>query len=468
MSELPSRHAPIVDDQTMLRLLEQYDRPTPRYTSYPTAMEFHDRVGPADAQRHLDMAAQSSAPWSVYVHLPFCRERCWFCGCHVVIAKDPDRVRPYLDWVRREMDLVGARLGKRRGLAQLHLGGGTPTYFAPDELASFVASLLGAFEVVPGCELAFETDPRVTREEHLEALAALGFNRVSFGVQDLSPPVQRAIGRPHDPERLAELVAAARRLGYRGINADLIYGLPHQTPESIRATVEQVVAMGVDRAAVYSFAYLPQGRGHQKQIAPSELPAGRHKLALFTAARAAFLQAGYEPIGMDHFAAPTDELALARKSGTLRRNFQGYTVHSAPDVLGLGVSAIGDVAGAYLQNEKKLSRYEDALDAGALACHRGVIRTLDDRVRGRIIAEWMCNFRVDIPAIEAEFAVDFRSAFAGEWRRLELLEREGLVELGPSELRATPAGELLIRTVAAVFDAYRSEASAQPAFSRAV
>lgn len=461
-----------VNREITAELLSRYDRPGPRYTSYPTAVEFHEGIGPADYLELLTAAnALGDAPLSLYMHLPFCAERCLFCGCHTIISPRKDVAVPYLGLLGREIELLADHLPDRRKFAQLHLGGGTPTYYTPAQLDALVGGLLEHFVPLPGAELAFEADPRVTTPEHLDALAALGFNRVSFGVQDLNPDVQDAINRVQTREQTEALVNHARSKGYRGINVDLIYGLPLQTPETFEQTVDSVIALGPDRAAVYSFAFVPWVRGGQKKIEQEQLPAAEVKVQLFAIARERFLAAGYEPIGMDHFARPDDDLAIARREGTLRRNFQGYAVIPGDDVLGLGISAIGDVRGSYVQNEKKLSTYDEAISAGRLPVYRGVRRSADDEVRRTVIHELMCNFRVDRAAIERRYAIDFAAYFASDLALLAPHEREGMVRITAESIEATPTGELFVRNLAMCFDRYQREkhaADSKPVFSRTV
>lgn len=460
------------DRAVTAELLARYDRPGPRYTSYPTAVEFTEEVGAGEYHRRLEAAdALSGEPLSVYVHLPFCDERCTFCGCHVIISPDHDRAVPYLDSLRREIDLVAERVPHRRGVSQLHLGGGTPTYFSPDQLGALLDWFFERFHREEGAELAVECDPRVTTDEHLEALASRGFNRISFGVQDFTPEVQEAIGRVQSLEETARLVASARRHGFAGINVDLVYGLPRQRAGTFERSVEQAIELGVDRAAVYSFAFVPWIRGHQKRIDEAELPGRDEKLALFAIARERFLAAGYEPIGMDHFARPGDDLAKARARHRLRRNFQGYTVIPAEDVIGLGISAIGDLRGAYVQNAKKLSRYTEELAAGRLPVERGVLLRGEDELRRAVISELMCNFRVDKRAIERRFGVAFDSVFAVDLERLRPLVDEGLARVDGDSLGATPIGELFVRNLAMCFDTYwreKHEGGDRPVFSRTV
>ena len=460
------------DRTDVAELITRFDRPGPRYTSYPTAVEFSERFTVATYEDHLrDADALGDAPLSLYVHLPFCAERCLFCGCHVIISPNKAVAEPYLELLKKEIALVADRLPNRRRFAQLHLGGGTPTYYSPAQLKDLVSHLLRYFTPAPGAELAVEVDPRVTTKEHIDTLADLGFNRLSLGVQDLTPVVQEAINRIQSLEQIGAIVKHARARGFRGINADLIYGLPLQTPESFEQTVNAVISLGVDRSAVYSFAFVPWVRGHQKKLEFDNLPDAATKVRLFAIARERFLAAGYEPIGMDHFALPDDDLALARKTGSLRRNFQGYAVIPGDDVIGFGISAIGDVRGAYVQNEKKLSVYEELITAGRLPAVRGFARSDDDDVRRHVIHELMCNFRVDIADVERRFGVDFARYFADDLALLADAEAEGLATVTDREIAATPVGELFVRNLAMCFDRYQREkhaADAKPVFSRTV
>ncbi len=452
-------------------LLARYDRPGPRYTSYPTAVEF----GEMDAEAYAGLLRAADRrpddPLSVYMHLPFCAELCLFCACHVVITPHYERALPYLDCVRREIDLLGEHLSHRRGIAQLHLGGGTPTYYRPDDLTALLSYLLERFPARSGAELAVEVDPRVTSLEHIDALADLGFNRLSMGIQDFSPDVQEAINRRQGREPTERLLSHARARGFRGLNADLIYGLPHQTMEGFSSTVDAVIEMDLDRVAVYSFAFVPWMRGHQRKLQEETFPDRATKLALFAMARERFLEAGYEPVGMDHFARSDDELARARRTHELRRNFQGYSVIPAPDVIGLGVSAIGDVGGSYVQNEKKLSGYQAAVEAGLLPIRKGVRRLPDDELRRHVIHELMCNFRVDIAAVEKRYEIDFHDYFEEDLRSLQQHVEEGTAEITEGTIRATPLGELFVRNLAMCFDRYwreKHQHGGKPVFSKTV
>jgi len=458
------------------RLVAAHDRPGPRYTSYPTAVEFHPEtqggVGETEARARLELANRRAAePLSLYLHLPFCAHRCLFCGCNVIITPHKERTLPYLDLLVREAELVAALLPDRRALSQLHLGGGTPTYNAPEDLARTVRRVLELFPARADAELAVEVDPRVTTFEHLDALGALGFNRISLGVQDFSPAVQAAVERLQSVEQTSNVIEHARRRGFRGVNLDLIYGLPFQTPESFEASLRTALSLRPDRAAVYSYAYVPWKGAHMKDIEPATLPPAELKLELGAIARELFLGAGYEPIGMDHYAAPHDELALAKRAGRLRRNFQGYTVIPASDVIGLGISSIGDVAGAYLQNTKKLTEYEQLVAAGHLPIERGVLRSAEDELRRDVIHELLCNFALDVPAIERRHAIRFEQHFARDLELLREEEAQGLVRIGPERIEVTPTGELFVRNLAMCFDTYwrdKHAGSAKPKFSRTV
>lgn len=467
-----TEHRPLERD-TVQEFVAKYDRPGPRYTSYPTAVEFSDDVGADIYEQRLAEAdgLGPDAPLSLYGHLPFCEEQCLFCACHVIISPDHERAAPYLEMMRREIELLAKRMPKRRKFAQLHLGGGTPTYYSPEELKTLVKAILSEYEPIEGAEIAVEVDPRVTSFEHLDVLAELGFNRMSMGVQDFTLEVQERVHRIQTAEKTQALVEHGRRRGYRGINMDLIYGLPLQTPETFEATVDRVLEIAPDRVACYSFAYVPWMQGHQKKLDETELPSREVKVELFAIIREKLLGAGYETIGMDHFAKPDDELAIAKAAGRLRRNFQGYAVIPGDDVLGFGVSAIGDVRGALIQNEKKLSRYGKRVLEGRLPVARGFVRSRDDEIRCDVIHRLMCNFVVDIPAVEALWSIDFASYFAPDLELLNAYQDEGLVEVEPGIVRATPVGELFVRNLAMCFDLYMREKhqhGGKPVFSRTV
>jgi oxygen-independent coproporphyrinogen-3 oxidase len=427
-------------------LLRRLDVPGPRYTSYPTVPVWSERFGPEEHGRALARAGASApdAPLSIYVHIPFCRELCTYCGCNVVITRDAGKVERYLAAIADEAVLVAERLGARRSVSRVHLGGGTPTFLDEKQLFSLWMALTGPFQLREDAEQAVEINPVVTRPSQLALLAELGFQRLSMGVQDFEPSVQAVIGRVQTVEQTRAMMESARALGYRSINLDLIYGLPRQTKETVRASVRKVIELGPDRVAAFSFAFVPAVRPHQRRLPVADLPSGTDKLALFGVIRDELTAAGYRAIGMDHFALPSDELATAAAAHTLGRDFQGYTVERAPHTVAFGVSGISDLGDAYAQNVKSLSQYERAIADGRLATERGVVLDEDDQLRRQVIERLMCDFSVELDA----------RRFAPELARLRDHARDGLVELDGGRITITPLGRLFVRNVAMVFDAY--------------
>jgi oxygen-independent coproporphyrinogen III oxidase len=459
---------------TMDELLARYDRPGPRYTSYPTAVEFHDRV---DAGVYTDSLARANAaaqePLSVYVHLPFCEERCAYCGCNVVITKHRDVAAQYLNYLDREIDLLAAHLPDRRRISQLHWGGGTPTYYTGPQLERVFARLTRHFTFTADAEVGVEIDPRVTSSEQLSTLRQHGFNRLSMGVQDFAREVQEAVNRIQSYEQTKALVDHARAQGFRSINIDLIYGLPYQTVEGFSRTLDQVLTMRPERVAVYSFAFVPWMKAHMKHLPEDSLPGPELKIALLTLAQRAFVGAGYRQIGMDHFALPEDELGHALEAGTLHRNFMGYTVQSARDMVSLGVSAIGDVQGTFVQNTKKLNEYYTALDQGRFPIERGYALDQDDQLRRHVITELMCNGYLDVHETEQTFGIRFDEYFAAELAELtgpHSPATDGLVEVDEVAITVSPQGRMFVRNICMIFDRYlrARTASAKPVFSRTV
>lgn len=457
---------------SVLENLARFDRPGPRYTSYPTAVEFHEGVGSAAYEAALAEANEERAgePLSFYSHLPFCEHRCLFCGCHVVITPHMPVAKKYLEYLLREIDLLAERLPNRTDIVQMHWGGGTPTYYDTDDLHSLFAKMREHFDFPEGAEIAVEVDPRVTSEEQLAVLAELGFNRLSLGVQDLTPEVQAAITRDQTFEQTERLIEDARRHGFsEGINVDLIYGLPKQEPDSFGRSIDQVISLRPDRVALYSFAYVPWIKGHQKKIDPDLLPTADVKLQLYLDGMRRFLDAGYVPVGMDHFALPDDDLAQAADAGSLHRNFMGYSVMPAPDMVATGVSGIGEVGSSFFQNRKKLSTYYEDLDAGRLPVTRGYALDQDDRVRQHVIRELMCNFHVDHRDVEGRFSIDFADYFASEIEALGELADAGFVSMSDGDVRVTEAGRVFVRNACMEFDRYlRRPQTDTPVFSRTV
>lgn len=447
--------------------IERYSQPGPRYTSYPTAVEFHDQVTETDYIEHLRRADQVREPWSLYFHLPFCEERCLFCACHTVITKHRDIADRYLHFLFQEMEQIASHLPHRREVSQLHLGGGTPTYYTPEQLQSLMREVRRWFTILPGAELAIEIDPVVTSQEHIKTLVAEGFNRFSLGVQDTNPSVQDAVNRIQPVEKTEALLQYCRDLGISSINMDLICGLPHQTVATFEKTITQVIAWRPERIALYTFAYVPWMKGHQKKLDEQELPQARLRCEMQWAARDMLEEAGYVDIGMDHFALPTDPLATAQQAGTLRRNFMGYTVLPAPDWLGFGISAIGLVRDGFFQNVKKLSEYEELIGNHRLPIERGILLHQDDRLRQSLIEQLMCNFFLPIQHIEKQWSIHFSDYFASEIKELKNLEKEGFLSFTPTSLDVSPTGKLLIRRIASVFDRYlREKTPSRPVFSK--
>ncbi|MDX1644953.1 MAG: oxygen-independent coproporphyrinogen III oxidase [Thermoanaerobaculia bacterium] len=455
-----------------LETLRRFDRPGPRYTSYPTAVEFDDAVGDETYRDKLAEAdgADSDAPLSLYVHIPFCRKHCDFCACHVIATPHRTVAEQYLDYLEREIAIVAGRLPHRRDLIQIHWGGGTPTYLSSAEVERLYRALERHFDVLEGAEIGIEVDPRVTTREHLLSLAELGFNRLSMGVQDPDDEVQQAIGRGQTWSETVELIESAREIGFsEGINCDLVYGLPRQRQESWEESLDDVIELRPDRLAVYSFAFVPWMKFNQKRLTTDDFPSPKEKLELYLAALNRFLAAGYEPIGMDHFALPDDELAVAARQGRLERNFMGYTVKPVSTMIGLGVSAIGDLEGAYFQNEKKLSTYYAALDRDRLPIERGRLLDDDDLLRRDVIMQIMCNFGVDKRRVEERYRIDFDDYFAASLARLADLEEEGFVVDTAEAIEVRGAGRLFVRNAAMAFDRYLAEKQQQkPTFSRTV
>jgi oxygen-independent coproporphyrinogen-3 oxidase len=454
-------------------LLQRMDRPGPRYTSYPTADRFTEDFD-ADSlrrvlaeRRHRDEQGPT-APLSVYVHVPFCESVCYYCACNKVITKHHERAAPYLDALVHEVELVTGEIGWQRSVAQVHLGGGSPTFLSDDELAELMLMLRDAFFLQPDAEVSIEVDPRTVTQARLAHLHALGFNRISFGIQDFDPAVQKAVHRIQPYETVRDLIAQARTLGFQSINADLIYGLPCQTAESFARTIAQVGELRPDRIALYAYAHLPERFKPQRRIEAADLPTPVARVEMLAAAMGGFLGRGYDYIGMDHFALPDDPLAVARREGTLHRNFQGYSTHPDCDLIGLGVSAIGRLGNSYYQNEKTLPDYMAALEADRLPVARGLTLDADDLMRRDIIMALMCHGYVDFHAIERTHGVPMREAFADELARLRALAEDGLVVLADDSITVTRSGWYVVRAVALVFDRYLGGGTARARFSRMV
>ena len=452
-------------------LIQRFDVPGPRYTSYPTADRFVEAFGEDDYLQALRQrgvgSSTASQPLSLYVHLPFCESLCYYCACNKIITKHHERAAPYLGYVERELDLHVRHLGGAgQPVSQLHFGGGTPTFLNDAELTGLMDMLRQHFAFAPKGEYSIEIDPRTISAERLAVIKALGFNRLSFGVQDFDPEVQKAVHRVQPAEQVFALVDAARTIGFDSINVDLIYGLPRQTPESFAHTIAQVAELRPDRIALYGYAHLPARVTSQRHIRTADIPVAQHKIAMLSHSIAAFEAAGYVYVGMDHFALPNDSLAVAKRQGRLHRNFQGYSTQPDADLISLGNSAIGKVGATYSQNAKDLLQYQDLLDHGHLPIVRGVALSRDDLLRRAVINALMCQGSVQFESIESAYLIDFRATFAPELARLRAMHDDGLVHLSADAIEVTPLGWFFVRGIAMVFDHYLQAKESRAQFSK--
>ena len=478
VSEIPSMlRAP--DLHVSEEFLAKYNRPGPRYTSYPTAPVWQDNFGAENLRAAYRHANESATPVSLYMHIPFCESLCLFCACNVSIQRDKNVALPYLDALRHEIDTVSRSISPTRPVIQFHWGGGTPTYLSPAQLEDLFEWTRARFTFASDAEIGVEVDPRVTSREHLETLRRLGFNRLSMGIQDFNLHVQETIHRVQPYELTRDLMTAARELGFQSLNVDLIYGLPYQTAESFAQTVEKVLTLSPDRVALFSYAHVPWLKKQQGSFA-AFLPEGMEKFRIFTAGLEGFLDAGFLYIGMDHFARPSDELAVAQRNGSLHRNFQGYTTQAGADLYGMGVSAISSIGAVYAQNPREVPAYQDAVASAGVATRRGFALSADDRLRRAVISELLCHAAIPKRKIEKQFAADadfardsalifnFDDYFAPEIAALAPLEDDGLVRVNADEIRATPLGHIFIRNIAMLFDRYLREQQMdqRPLFSR--
>lgn len=451
-------------------MIRKYDRPGPRYTSYPTAPHFTESFDSEAYRRVIEETnlALSPPPLSLYFHLPFCSSLCWFCGCNVFHTKDRSAGNGYVDAVLEEMDEALKLMKPGRKVVQLHWGGGTPTFMSVDTLRRFWSGIKERFEMDENAEIGVEIDPRETSAEHLEFFAEAGFNRLSMGVQDFDPKVQEAVHRIQPEELTMRVFDACRKLGFESLNVDLIYGLPHQRVETFKKTVDKIVETAPDRIAVFNFAYLPEMLKHQRAIDANALPSPDEKLSILEMTADSFIDAGYVFVGMDHFARPEDELCEALRTRTLYRNFQGYTTKAGCDLYGFGVTSIGQVGASYSQNSKNLTDYMKRVADNGFAVFRGVELTKDDILRRDVINRLMCHFIVYKREIEEEHGIDFDETFADALRNLVPMAGDGLVKLLPDRIEILPLGRLLVRNVAMAFDAYLQGAEGKGRFSRTV
>jgi oxygen-independent coproporphyrinogen-3 oxidase len=450
-------------------LIRKYDKAGPRYTSYPTAVQFHDGFGEAEYRQQAEASNASGRPLSLYIHIPFCDTVCFYCACNKIVTKNRRHTIPYLDHLYREIALQGVLFDRNRPVNQLHWGGGTPTFISADEMRELMRVTGEHFRLLDddSGEYSIEVDPRETDDHTIALLRELGFNRLSLGVQDFDPEVQKAVNRLQSREITLKVMDAARREGFKSISVDLIYGLPYQSAARFGRTVDEIIAQSPDRISVFNYAHLPDLFKTQRQIDARALPPPAVKLEILKTAIERLTQAGYVYIGMDHFAKPDDELARAQQAGTLYRNFQGYSTHADCDLIGLGATSIGMVGNSYSQNLKTLEEYYARIDAGRLAVFRGVRLDADDRLRRAVITTLICRFQLDFALIERQFGIRCHDYFALELAELADMQADGLLVLSETGIQVLPPGRLLIRNICMAFDRYLREQK-QQRFSKVI
>ncbi len=453
-----------------LNFLKQYDKAGPRYTSYPTAPEWRDDFAHDDYKKQLTVFQEQldPSPVSLYFHIPFCQRRCYYCGCHSIIDNNRLKIDQYLQYLEKELDLLNNYIGKKLDVCQLHWGGGTPTFLNEPQLEQLFNAIAGYYNFVDDAELAIEVNPCFTSKNQLTLLRNLGFNRISMGVQDFNPDVQRAINRTQSAEMTTDLIKHARQLNFSGVNLDLIYGLPLQTKETFKHTIDRVLDILPDRIALFSYAKIPWLKPHQKNIRNEDLPPVDEKFSIFLEAREQLLAKGYIAIGMDHFALPDDELALAIKNKTLHRNFMGYTVKSSSHFLGFGISSIGYVNEAYVQNVKTLAEYYRLLDKNSLPVDKGMVLNEDDLIRQWVISSLMCHFELDFLKFKQRFQRPFEQYFREELQDLTPFIEDNLMDLESDRIYVKERGTLFIRNIAMIFDQYLKNKQKEKRFSQTI
>lgn len=451
-----------------LDLIKRYDKSGPRYTSYPTALELHEGFGEAEYRRHIEKSNAAGGPLSLYFHIPFCDTVCFYCACNKIVTKNRAHAVPYLDNLCREIEMQGALFDRSRPVNQLHWGGGTPTFLNAEQMRRLMDTTRANFNLHSddSGEYSIEVDPRETDDRTIAELRALGFNRISLGLQDFDPDVQKAVNRLQSKEQTFAVLEAARKEGFRSTNIDLIYGLPLQTVHSFADTLDQVLAYAPDRFSIFNYAHMPSRFKTQRQIDEAALPSPAAKLEILQMVGQKLTDAGYVYIGMDHFAKPDDELAVAQREGKLYRNFQGYSTHSDCDLVGLGVTSIGRVGDAYMQNYKELDEYDAAIAQGKLPVFRGVDLDDDDKLRRAVITQLICHFELSFEHIEREFGIVFNDYFAAELANLQPMKTDGLLDLTAAGIQVSSAGRLLIRNICMVFDKYLAQKQQQ--FSKVI
>ncbi|PJG83552.1 oxygen-independent coproporphyrinogen III oxidase [Caviibacterium pharyngocola] len=448
-----------------LALIQKYNQSGPRYTSYPTALEFNSDYTDEDFKHAA--ARYPERPLSLYVHIPFCHKLCYFCACNKTITRHRHKADIYLDYLEKEIQ-TRAALFRQRTVTQIHWGGGTPTYLSEQQSARLMAMLRANFTIAPQAEISIEMDPREIELSMLEHLHRIGFNRISMGVQDFNKDVQKAVNREQDEDFIQALLVRARELGFKSTNLDLIYGLPLQTVESFMFTLQKVIELNPDRLSVFNYAHLPSRFAGQAKIKDHQLPAPETKLTILQKTIETLNGAGYRFIGMDHFAKPDDELAIAQQNGVLHRNFQGYTTQEECDLLGLGVSAISLLGDTYAQNQKELKHYYAAVEETGIALHKGLVMTQEDCLRRDVIKQLICNFKLDYQPIERQYHIDFKSHFAEDLELLQPLAQDGLIAIAPNGLQVSAKGRLLIRNICLCFDTYSRQQARRQQFSRII
>jgi len=447
--------------------VDRYNRPGPRYTSYPTAPFWTDSFGPAEYEAAIEDADRKGSPVSLYMHLPFCESLCLFCACNVIIQKDKRVAPPYLAVLKKEIDRIARGVSRSRQVTQFHWGGGTPTYLSPEQIEDLFTYTRGRFTFAPDAEIGIEVDPRVTSTAHLETVRRMGFNRLSMGIQDFKEDVQKAVHRIQPYEITRDLIATARQLGFDSINVDLIYGLPYQTGESFSHTVEQIVGLSPDRIAMFSYAHVPWLKKQQGSFV-AHLPEGMKKFDIFRNGLLKFLESGYLYIGMDHFAKENDELAVSQRNRTLHRNFQGYTTKAGADLYGMGITAISGIQEIYAQNFRDLQSWEKAVNERGIATMRGYHLSHDDVIRREVISRLLCHTVIVKDEISRKFGINFDEYFAPELEHLKMPQEDGLVVINDKEIRTAWLGRIFIRNLAMVFDPYleKQQLASRPLFSK--
>ncbi len=453
-----------------LELIQKYDRPGPRYTSYPTAPQFSSDFTHEDFLNEIIRTnrGENLPDLSLYFHLPFCDSLCYFCGCNMIVTHNRDRIRRYLNYLKKEIDRIQGLIAEGRKVVQLHWGGGTPTHLAPEEITDLIDYIRRCFDILPAAEISCEIDPRELSREHLEALNSGGFNRISMGVQDFQAKVQKAVNRIQPEPLTRRVIGWVRELGFESVNIDLIYGLPFQTAENFEKTIDTIIDMSPDRIALFNFAYVPWMKKHQKRIRAEDLPEPEEKLQILKMAVEKLTGAGYIFIGMDHFAKPDDELATALAEKKLYRNFQGYSTRAGTDLYAMGITSISQFGRIYAQNVKTEKEYFSALDKGVLATAKGYRLTPDDILRREVISRLMCDFELDFKVMEERFRIDFRSYFRWGLDNLNEMLADQLITIQNDRLQVTEMGRMLIRNIAMNFDGYLERKQDQGRYSRTV